>query len=837
MAWMLLYCAGVTASLYALDALPQITGNDCLLIAAFIFLIWALFYLCGVQSRHIKQMLVWATGFFAGGLWAILQANTALLQTIPEITGRYDYQLTGTIVGSISRKEINSSYGKQVHQQRLQFLFDVESINPLFECNSAAAKLACKIQPKRLQLTLFEEASLKSGQRWKLKARLSADRPLGNPDSFDSAKYALSEGISGRGYVRAFTETATRQLTRTQQTAHQHLYLAIRNDRIQQLEPLWSSLVHGDVLQALILGERAALPANTKKLFNDTGTSHLMAISGLHISVAAGFGFLIGRLIYALLPARLLVLPRFYLAAMCACSSALFYACLAGFTLSTQRAVIMIAAAFLAKALYRYCGTAHLLALAAFTLLLIDPLAVLSNGFWLSFGAVAILLISNSFYQVSSDKNQNSGLVQWLKTLLHAQKSLFFAMPLILSMLGMKASFIAPLANLFAIPVFSFAVIPLSLLALLLSYISIDLAYYILKIPDGLLQALLYLLKLLENQWPMSTTFRSSMNPVEFALGIFAVVILLGRLRLPGYALALLLWALLFSPIIDKSNYRSRTLAEGDFTLTQLDVGQGTAVLINTQNQTWLYDTGASSPSGFSMAEAVILPVLNHYGISQIDTLIISHADNDHAGGLQILLDSVPVGRVLHGPNVNLDHASAQTCVAGDYWQVDGVEFRFLHPEQGAWPHSSNDTSCVLQIIEPHVHAAKAQVLISGDISRKVERRLLDLHEQLTSELLIAPHHGSNSSSSALFIDAVSPDYALVSSGFNNHYGHPHAKVLQRYASENVPVLRSDSLGAIQWVYRNDALHGPYCYRYEARYFWQRYNNKDICKAGLQRRL
>jgi competence protein ComEC len=833
MAWMLAFCAAVTSLLVTPIAPPLNTDPWWLLIALACVVTAGLLGLLICTKRHIKNTLVCATLFLCGLLWANLQTLTAMQHRVPEAADRYDYRISGEIIGNVNHQRINTVRGsKKTLQSRAKMLFKVETIEPLFDCASPKLKTACAVRPRFIQLAIYEQVAFNSGEQWTFNVRLRAYRQFGNPGSFDAVRHALSQGINGYAYVRNFSTSAVKH-----QQLRQPLHSALRINRIEQLQPVWQSLRHGDLLQALLLGERSALQAEVRKLFNATGTSHLMAISGLHIGVAAGFGFLLGRLLFFLLPTILLSVPRFYTSATCAFLAALFYACLAGFTVSTQRALIMISAALLAKSLYRNSSTAQIAVLTVFTLLLIDPLAVLATGFWLSFGAVFILIIATSSRTDSKQLERPS--TRWLLPLLSSQKAMFVGMPLILTTVGLSASVLAPFANAIAIPMFSFAIIPVGLFALLISYLSIELAQLLLQIPDLLLHGLLYVLDAINSGlWSGSTTFMSKLTGASLILASVSVLLLLSRPRVPGYLLAIVLWIILFDPFSQKSSHQPRQLKYGEFTFTQLDVGQGTAVLLITENQAWLYDTGAATTSGFNMGDAVILPALKYYGIKKLDRLIISHGDNDHAGGMQAVLDGITVDHLLYGSGVKPSRNNATACMAGKHWQADGVEFRLMHPGDSAAKSNQNDASCVLQIRSLTAATDSSQLLITGDISRGVERELLDLYgDELSSNVLIAAHHGSNSSSSALFIHAVNPEYGVISNGFNNRYGHPHANVLQRFASQGIPVLRSDTLGAIQFVYQKGVMHGPYCFRYESGHFWQRYNNSAICKDKLQPRM
>jgi competence protein ComEC len=435
------------------------------------------------------------------------------------------------------------------------------------------------------------------------------------------------------------------------------------------------------------------------------------------------------------------------------------------------------------------------IALALFAVLIVDPLAVLSFGFWLSFGAVTALLYSLGQRPGAQRHWRQWGRAQWAVAL--------GLLPLLLLLFG-RASLIAPLVNLVAVPLFSLVLLPGVLIASFLGLVT------------GLEQPLIALATLLEwgfdllhaaSGWSWATT-TVSLRPIwVWAAAFSGAVLLLAPRGLPGRWLGLVL--LLSVPM-----ERPEAPGPGEVRFTLLDVGQGLAAVVRTSRHTLVYDTGPRFPSGFNTGSAVVLPYLRSQGIGRIDTLVVSHADQDHAGGLAGLKGRIPIDRVLSGEADRIASDSALPCIAGTVWHWDGVDFGILHPVDAEL--EGNDSSCVLR-----VSTGDTSVLLTGDIGASVEADLeAAQHERLRSTILVAAHHGSDTSTSTEFLQAVAPRYVLYGVGFANRFGFPSLAVRERVAGFGAQQVSTARTGAIAFRLRADGLEGPWLRRRDERRLW-----------------
>jgi competence protein ComEC len=464
---------------------------------------------------------------------------------------------------------------------------------------------------------------------------------------------------------------------------------------------------------------------------------------------------------------------------------------LAGFSVPTQRALVMVAVVMLAVLLQRRTRTRSLLAVALLMVLIIDPMAVLAPGFWLSFAAVAIILYG-MMGRLGGDTGWRKwwwrwGRVQWLVTV-----GLF---P-VLILLFQKASLVSPLANLIAVPWVSLVTVPLTLSGTvflsLVPFVGESLLELALWSADVLWWMLQALSDLSYAQW---------MQAVPGNWALVCAVVGLAWLLAPGGIPNRWVGVIWVLPIAFSG---PGAIADGEARFALLDVGQGLAAVVQTQNHVLVFDTGPRYSSGFNTGGAVIAPYLRSKGVGRIDTLVVSHGDNDHIGGAAELAAQIPVERVISSvpekvDSLNTEPLEAESCLAGERWSWDGVQFEVLNPSPNK-PKSpkkgrmGNNRSCVLR-----VQAGNDSVLLTGDIERGTERELINrLGENLASDILVVPHHGSKTSSTAAFIDAVSPKVALFPVGYRNRYGFPKVPVVRRYKTKLAQLFDSASHGAIE---------------------------------------
>ncbi len=622
------------------------------------------------------------------------------------------------------------------------------------------------LRAKRVRLSWYQppgSSVLKPGSRWALTLRLKQPRGTVNPGGFDYQAWLLAQGVVATGYVRdreGFT------LLGEERQGFDHY-------RQQLSQSLFKQRPSDPLLKALLIGDKSDISQHQWQVLQKTGTVHLMAISGLHIGLIATFGFFLGRLVAHLLS---LLRPKglLWLAPLCAILCALVYAGLAGFAIPTQRALVMVVLFSLALAQGRRVNYWHVYMWALCLVLILDPFAPLSSGFWLSFAAVAVLVFS--FSGRPAGRSVLAGLIR-------AQWYLLIGLAVPLSLLGLPVSALAPFANIIAVPVVSVAIVPLLLLSAAISGFFEPLALQLMNVADGLFS---YLWLLLE--WLSGIDLRWRVQPAQSVwmvfVGVLAVVFSLSpvglRLRLCGVALLLVF----FFPVREQPTR-----------LTVIDVQQGLSVVAQSAGQTLVYDAG-SRFGDFDMGTRIVAPYLFQQGVSKLNTLLISHGDNVHAGGFYGLADLLPPERTLSGEPERLK-GIPEPCVAGQQWLVGAFEVSVLWPGPTSKPAKPNNRSCVLLL-----QLGELKVLIPGDIEQSVEAKLLQAAGMPPDiDVLLVPHHGSKTSSSRAFVSHLKPRYAVFSAGYKNRYHHPNKRVVQLYRQHGSETLHTAQHGAIEFVW------------------------------------
>ncbi len=641
--------------------------------------------------------------------------------------------------------------------------------------------------PKKLRLNwYFPDQKIQTGQVWRWTVKLKRPQGTLNPGGFDYERWLLQNQIGATGYIRSQPRPVLLQNDTS----------LINPDRIRQtiIDSInGMELTHSALIQALTVGDRHGLDADQWRLFRRTGTIHLLAISGLHIGLVAGFTFGLSLKAAIWVGCRS---PQRWAAGL-AMLVAFIYALLAGFALPTQRALVMLSVVLTALTWQRQIRVTHGIGLALWTILLLDPLSVLDTGFWLSF--LAVIFIGYVFF----------GRLQrpvWWRALLKLHLVCAFGIAPVLLFLFGQVSLIAPLANGLAVPVISFLVVPLSLIAVLLIGVSEPLAILLLKPVDACLEILSQLLTELA-QWPWAVY---QMPPPELSTTLLALMGLLLLLAPPGTPVKRLFWVLLLPLLFPLPN----SLKNGQIRLTLLDVGQGLAAVIETAQHVMVFDTGAKYSQQFDLGQAVVIPFLQSQGIHRIHRLVISHSDNDHAGGAESILKSILVEDILVSQPVHLQQSNLQWCQKGQHWNWDGVTFKVLAPEPGQFD-GDNNNSCVIKISSP-----QGSILLTGDIESAVEHWLTDVYAgQLKSEVLVAAHHGSKTSSEETFLKAVNPDVILIPAGYRNRFGFPHAIVLERYQQLGIQWINTATSGAIQVNLTKSGMQ-LYRYRQQQGRYW-----------------
>ncbi len=689
-----------------------------------------------------------------GLLWASVYALYVMEQSLPtQLDGR-ELVVEGYIAGLPTLDE-----------RKLRFDFVVTSGHDRL--------------PGKIRLNwYYPDQIVKAGQYWRFKVKLKRPHGLFNAHGFDYERWLLTEKIGATGYIRS----STKPVLLADSSLPSLDINSWRQAIADKLSGYFNDKKNLALVKALVIGERSALSFHQWQIFRNTGTVHLMAISGLHIGLIAGLVYFIVLKLWALTGFLRYSPPT--IAAGCSVIVAIFYAALAGFSIPTQRALIMLIVAMLGILLQRHIRPLHTLGLALFAAMLFDPFAVLSAGFWLSFMAVILIIYALSGRLSQSGYWQTAVKINTLTAVGLAPLLLFFFQ---------QISVISPLANFIAVPIISLLVVPLLLLAAPLMWSIPWLAGCIFKLIDWILQGLWWFLSTLS--WlPLSVFSNSQCSLLALLISIAAVLVLCAPKGIPGRYLGfVMLLPIIFVP--------PERLRQGELKFSLLDVGQGLAIVVQTAKHSLIYDTGAKFSNHYDMGMVVLLPFLTGEGIRFIDRMVISHGDNDHIGGAQTVLQNTAVKSVYTSKPDKLKDYQPVLCQAGQQWQWDNIEFKMLSPYSDSQV-SGNDQSCVLKITTP-----TGSVLLTGDIEKTSEQRLVNTNkDELPANILIAPHHGSKTSSSTAFLKQVAPDWILIPAGYKNRFGFPHKIVLARYQALKIPWLNLAETGAITVYFKADGM-------------------------------
>ncbi|WP_367155551.1 DNA internalization-related competence protein ComEC/Rec2 [Methylomonas sp. HYX-M1] len=731
--WSLAFVAGI-AWVQQLTRLPDVPEALALCALTFTF------------GRTRLGLRHWGCALLSAILWASLFGHWRLAQRLDAQWEGRDVRIEGYIADL-----------PRIDQHRISFEF-------------AVLKAAPGI-PGKIRLSWYEPTPLlKGGQSWALTVRLKAPHGRSNPGGFDYEAWLFANGIDATGYVRTNPTAAhvtsppfspTRTLAAWRQRISDNLDLAM---------PAEAGL---GIVKALTIGDQQQIDRPQWQLFRRTGVIHLMVISGAHVSLIAGLVFWAAGRAAAWLGPGKLAPPA--IAAAAAWSAALLYAGLAGLTIPVQRALVMLSIALLALAWQRHSSASRTLCLALVAVTAFDPLAVISPGFWLSFAAVACLLYISGGRLVPDSA--------WRRAVtLHIAMAAGLTPLLILFF--QQTSLIAPIANALAVPLVGLIVTPVALSAAALGLLSSELAGVLLWPLGFIINGLCDALNLLATI-PAASVSLPAPSSFALACALAGVALALAPRGLPGRH-----WCAVFClPLL----FPTRDLPQhGDFRLSVLDVGQGLSAVLETSEHVLVFDTGPRFSEQADMGESVVLPYLRYRGIRRIDTLIVSHADNDHSGGTASLLAEMPVDTIYSSAPYWAKQQRGRYCRAGQQWEWNGIGFRMLGPPEHPFA-SENDNSCVLQINGPHFG-----VLFSGDIERAAEDSLTSGYGgSLASTILIAPHHGSKTSSSPAFLQQIKPAWVLIPAGHANRFGFPHPAVNARYQQLGASVLITGRSGAI----------------------------------------
>lgn len=771
---------GIISFLFGILLLQQFTALPPL------FWCWSLifvFILPFIPKPFFKTQLLLL--FCIGFLWALLRAHWVLDVALPsELQGK-DILVTG-VVASIPLED----------KRKRRFEFNIETMEFKGEQIPSIGKVRLSWYGKRGKRN---SVNIKAGQRWQFWLRLKQPHGFMNPGGFDYEGWLYSKKIRATGYVR-INYKKKQFAKKLDEQASGYNMLVLRQSLYDKLNKIVSDNSYGGILVALAMGERTGISKDQWNVFRATGTSHLVAISGLHVGLLAGFIFFIVRRLWPFCGSAALKLASPRAAAIAALTVATFYAALSGFAVPAQRALIMLSVVMLSIFWRHKVQSSQVLSFALLSVLLLDPVAVLSPGFWLSFAAVTIISLA-ALGRLSIDKSwQIWGRLQWRISLV--------LIPLLV-FLFQQASLISPITNLVAIPVVSFLVVPFVLFATSITSFIPELAKVMFSFTDSVLNILWYFLAYLADT-PISQWYGVKPDILSLCLASLGFILLLTPKGWPVKYLGIFLLIPLLWPNTDRPEY-------GESEITLLDVGQGLAVVVQTHQHTLVFDTGPKFSENFDTGAAVVVPFIRQNNIKKLDMLIVSHKDNDHRGGLGSIQQELEIDKLIS----SYEEKGSEPCYAGQQWNWDGVVFEMLNPSESETYKKRNNGSCVLK-----VSTGDNSVLLSADIEKKAERRLVDeQYKKLKSTYLIAPHHGSKTSSSARFLDAVAPEYILIPVGYKNRYRMPHLDVLQRYNDRKIPIIETYRTGAISVrIGQKYTTKIPLQYRKDSQKYWNSYH-------------
>ena len=722
-----------------------------------------------------------------------------------------------------------------------KFAFEVE--------RAAYGKEAPAIFPKRIYLS-WQPAwrnpqaipNIVPGQRWKFKSKLK--RPYGslNPYTFDFERWAFHQNYGASGSIRSGELLSDRDIGVMEFEIRMELARWHLRKKIYSMLP--ADARYGGVLVALVMGDQNAIDQDDWQVFNATGIGHLISISGLHVTMLAGVGASLATFVWRrrYWP---LIIPVNKVAAVSGFLTAFIYAWLAGFQIPAQRTMYMVGVVAFALWSGRNPRSFDIWWWALAFVLLIDPMAPYTPGFWLSFGAVAAILYamgdSSGLLGIPTGKELE---VHWIYRITQALREACRVQAVVtLALLPFtlywfyQVSVVSPLANAFAIPLVSYIVTPLAIVGALLPQV---LGKWLMMPAHASMEYLAVLLHWMAS-WRWSVVWSSQPAWWVLALSGFGIIYAIQ----PGEIQKAWHWrilALCFSiPLFISSDilFSESHLAHGEFRASVLDIGQGTAVLIETANRRLLYDTGPIQGKKDDAGQRTILPFLRGRGIEQIDRMVISHSDSDHIGGAATLLKHIQFDLMMGSlpssnpliENLQARKIPAIPCRFRQSWTWDGVEFFIWHPNEDTlfdyeYPGRPNEMSCVLE-----VRNQQTSFWLTGDVERQGEA---EITERLDSEMLkkigdrelifMAPHHGSKTSSSVELLKKLEPDQAFAQNGYRNRYGHPHPTVSARYESLDIPFYQTPKTGAQVWLSKKNKNSSTQFWRHDIKRLWHRFD-------------
>jgi len=778
-----------------------------------------------VLSRPLLRIpALFSAGALIGFCWAAGFAHWYLADTLPKELEGQNLVVTGTI-------------------RSLPFQFaDGERFNFAVESAQLDGKIIDTV-PRKIALSWYAGshgdgsplADVQPGERWQLLVHLQRPHGNANVGSFDYEAWLLEQGIRATGTVST-SATACESVTGSDVAP------CSENRRITPFVWSFNNVIersrgwlrgrilaalpdkqYAGVIVALVIGDERGVGQSDWKIFNRTGVGHLIAISGLHITLIAGMA---ARLMFVLwsrsfftraeLP---LLLPAHQVAALTAVIVGVVYVLLAGFGVPAQRTLYMLMVVAIALWTGRIASVSHIACIALGVVLLLDSWAVLWPGFWLSFGCVAIILyatVGRTQHLMNEDEplSPRQRWLRWLRRESRTQLSLTFGLvPLTMLLFG-EVSIVSPIANAIAIPVISFVITPLALLG---SVLPPPLSGCLLWCAHAGIEMLAHVLGWL-GMLPGAVWSAPVPSFWIFLCAVIGTGWLLAPRGMPLRYLGFVGWL----PLLVNSPTHPR---DGEVWMTAFDVGQGMAVLIETPHRRLLYDTGPVYSLESDGGNRVVLPYLHARGIDKLDAVIVSHNDSDHSGGALSVFETLPVDWVASSLAYDSPIVQAapnhRRCVAGQHWEWDGVHFEMLQPMPSSYEstkYKPNAHSCTVKISVGEGEHGQS-IILAGDIEAVQEAEMVNaIPEKLHADVLLAPHHGSSTSSTLPFLQAVQPKIAIFQVGYRNRFHHPKPEVYQRYGDLGVTRLRTDEGGAVTLHLGESISHSEY--RLTAHHYW-----------------
>ena len=795
--------------------------------------------------RISQWALSLSVGLLIGISYGYISANSIINKQLPIDFDSKVFVVNGLVTGLVKKSATSIRFDLVVSD-----LFKVKESQPLLKLYDYKSKVIRLSYYHKYNKANVDDFTINTGDKWQLLVKLKRPRGFVNPIGFDYQGYLLSEGIAAIGYVKKSSKNIKKG-NDCNMASFNRLTVACVRARLNKF--LIVNFSHSEVLgmlTGLLIGEKSKVSKSQWQVLKDTGTIHLLAISGLHIGLAAAIGYWLGQLFQRCLQfalSRLREIEHFHnflegwrlLPSIMSMLFALIYSLLAGFSLPTQRALIMLAVLHISLLCCRNVRPWHLFVVALLGVALVDPLAVYSRGFWLSFLAVAALIVVFSGYIEGRDhikKNAAEKVTQYyfryyikiverfIKSFLKAQWSLAIGLFLPSIMLLKGVSGLGFVANFIAIPLVTIVTVPLLLLGILFIPISSVAALSAIGFANSSIEILLGILQTMQklgvNFWSVSIGDPSFLAITTASIGIFYLLLPRG---IPARWLGIVCFLPLFFVEPNAALLK----------LTVFDVGQGTAVIVETPDFELIYDTGKKYSDSFDIGEHILAPYLSVIKRHTAEKLMISHNDADHAGGVDGLLRRINVQTIYVGEFDASVPPTAQQCLAGQQWWWNNVSFAVVWPtldyvqasQKKNFPASdaearvltkSNNLSCVLLIRYQSV-----AIILAGDIEKKIERQLINnklIPEDVT--LLLAPHHGSQTSSHQAWVNYLGAKHVVFSAGFKNSYGHPHKKVVARYKANNAVIYNTATDGAIQFVIEANKEPKMYRSRVEEQRYW-----------------